>query len=130
MWRSVLPAALLLLSLPAKGPAHHAFAAEFEVSKKVTVSGTVTKMVWLNPHARFFMDVKEPTGTVQWEVLLGSPNLLIRQGLSKTFVKAGEKVTITGYKARDGKRLASARTVKLPNGQVANFGSEGDGGPE
>jgi hypothetical protein len=130
MWRSLLPAALLLVLLPAKGPAHHAFAAEFEVSKKITVTGTVTKMVWLNPHARFFMDVKEPRGVVQWEILLGSPNLLLRQGLSKTFVKPGEKVTITGYKARDGKHLASARTVKLPSGQVANFGSEGDGGPE
>jgi hypothetical protein len=76
------------------------------------------------------VDVKERERVVQWEFVLGSPNLLIRQGWSKTFVKYGDVVTITGFQARDGAHLAAARTIRFSNGQVANFGAAGDGGPE
>ena len=110
--------------------AHHAFAAEFEAHKPVTVTGTVSKVMWLNPHTRFYVDVKDPRGVTKWEFVLGSPNLLIRQGWTKDFLKNGEVITITGFQARDGSHLAAARTIRMPNGQVVTFGTAGDGGPE
>jgi hypothetical protein len=128
--RTLCVGALVLGLLPVKAPAHHAFAAEFEAHKPVTVTGTVSKVMWLNPHTRFYVDVKDPHGVIKWEFVLGSPNLLIRQGWTKDFLKNGEVITITGFQARDGSHLAAARTIRMPNGQVVTFGTAGDGGPE
>lgn len=130
IWRALCVGGILLGSLPVKAPAHHAFAAEFEAHKPVTVTGTVSKVMWLNPHTRFYVDVKDPRGVTKWEFVLGSPNLLIRQGWTKDFLKNGEVITITGFQARDGSHLAAARSIKMPNGQVVSFGTAGDGGPE
>lgn len=127
-WR-ILPLILTLAFLSSHASAHHAFAAEFSANSPVALTGTVTRMAWLNPHARVYMEVRGRQGLEQWEVVLASPNVLIRQGLEKSFVKSGEVVTVTGFRARDGSHLAAARIISWPDGRVANLGSAGDGGP-
>ena len=104
--------------------AHHSFAAEYDSTKPVTLTGTVTLVEWMNPHARFYIDVKDEKGeTVNWELELGSPNGLMRQGWTRNSLKKGDQVTITGSLAKDGSKLANARTVKLADGRSVFAGS-------
>lgn len=120
----------LMGSIAAHLNAHHAFAAEFDARSPITLTGTVTKVAWLNPHARFFVEVKDAHGqTVQWELVIGSPNMLIRQGWDRFFVKNGDAVEVRGFQAKDGSHTAAARSVRLPSGRTAYFGTAGDGGP-
>ena len=110
--------------------AHHSFVAEFDAGKPVTLVGVVTKLDWRNPHAFFYIDVKDDQGNiVNWALELGSPNALIRAGWNRDAVKVGEKVTVAGYAARDGSKLANARTVTFADGRAVFAGSSGDGGP-
>ena len=110
--------------------AHHSFEAEYDSNKPVKVSGTVTKMEWMNPHARFYVDVKDEAGKVtNWNFELGSPNVLTRQGWRRDALKAGDQVTVEGYLAKDGSNLANARRVTLPDGRKVFAGSTGEGGP-
>lgn len=110
--------------------AHHAFAAEFDSARPITLSGTVTKTEWQNPHARFYLDVRDAKGRVtHWELSLGSPNALIRQGWTRRSLQAGDMVTVTGYLARDGAHLAAARTINFADGHSVGVGPAGDGGP-
>lgn len=105
--------------------AHHSFAAEFDSTKSVSLNGTVTKVDWINPHARIYMDVTDASGAVtHWECELGSPNTLMHRGWSRNSLKPGEQVTISGWLAKDGDRAASAREVKLANGKKLFSGSE------
>src|ERR1700726_1667 len=104
--------------------AHDSFAAEYDRTKTVSLSGTVTKVEWLNPHARFYIDVKDETGKVtNWEFELGSPNGLMRQGWTRNSLKEGDVVTVDGSRAKDGANLANARTVKLADGRKVFAGS-------
>ena len=113
---------LLLCSVPML--AHHSFAAEYDSSKPVTLTGTVTNVEWMNPHARFYIDVKDEKGEVSnWELELGSPNGLMRQGWTRNSLKEGDVVTVTGSKAKDGSNLANARAVTLANGKKVFAGS-------
>ena len=90
----VLVLGLLGRATPAR--AHHSFAGEYDGTKPVTVTGTVIKSEWTNPHARFYVDTKETDGSItHWEFELGSPNLLIRYGFSRDLLKIGEDVTNT-----------------------------------
>jgi hypothetical protein len=110
--------------------AHHSFAAEYDSAKPVTLKGTVTKMEWMNPHARFYVDVKDDAGTVaNWELELGSPNGLMRRGWTRNSLKPGDSVIIEGYLAKDGSKLANARNVTLADGRKIFAGSSDDGGP-
>lgn len=120
---------LLLSAVPVL--AHHSFAAEYDEDKPIKVQGTVTKLEWTNPHARFYVDVKDQNGKVtNWNFELGSPNVLIRQGWRRTALKEGDQVTVEGYVAKDGANLANARRVTLPDGRKVFAGSaEQDGGP-
>jgi hypothetical protein len=107
--------------------AHHSFAAEYDGKKPTTLSGTVTKVEWTNPHVHFFLDVKDPTGaTAQWEFTMGAVNGLFRRGWNKEMLKPGDTVTVDGYLARDGSRLANARLVTLSDGRKMSGGTMPD----
>jgi hypothetical protein len=116
---------LALLALPAL--AHHSFEAEYDVKKTMQVTGTVTKMEWMNPHARFYVDVKDESGAViNWNFELGSPNVLRLQGWKRDSLKVGDQVTVDAYLAKDGSKMANARQVTLSDGRKVFAGSSSD----
>src|SRR5262245_2759644 len=119
------------LTLPAAALAHHSFAAEYDANKPVTLKGTVSKIEWTNPHARFYIDVKEPDGTAStWNLELASPNVLVRNGWTRKSLNIGDEVTVQGAMAKDGSKMANARNVTLATGKRVFAGSAGDGGGE
>ena len=123
---SVMLAIAIAMAVPVR--AHHSFAAEFDITKPVTFTGKVTKLEWTNPHAYVYVDVQDPqTGAVtNWAIEMGSPNFLIRLGWTRDAMKVGDVVTIEGHLARDGSRLANAKTVVMAGKKM--FGpSEGSG---
>jgi hypothetical protein len=130
--RANIAALAFVTSLFTAAPAfsHHAFLAVFDRSKPVTIHGTVTKVEWTNPHARFYIDQKDNSGkVVNWELELGSPNVLMREGWNRYSIRQGDQLTVNGYLARDGSHFASARTVQFPDGRRVFGGSSLDGGP-
>ena len=111
--------------------AHHSFAAQYDRSKPKTLTGPVTKLDWINPHARFFIDNKEADGKViNWEVELGPPAMLMRNGWTRTSLTIGASVTVNGSLAKDGSHLLNASTVTLSNGKRVFAGSSGDEEPK
>jgi len=107
--------------------AHHSFDAEYDRSKQRDFTGVVTKVEWMNPHARFYMDVKEADGKVaNWEFELGSPNGLQRSGWTRTSLKVGDKITCHGSLAKDGANLANASNLTLADGRKVGAASSGD----
>lgn len=104
-----------LVAATAPLAAHHSFAAEFDITKPVTLVGNITKIEWTNPHAYLFIDVKDPqTGAVtNWEIEMGSPNGLTRLGWTRTLLKPGDSVTIEGSMGRVKPNLANARSVVM-----------------
>jgi hypothetical protein len=110
--------------------AHHSFAAEYDAKQPITLSGTVTKLEWTNPHARFYVDVTDASGkTVNWNFELASPNVLTRSGWKRTSLKPGDKITVDGSRAKDGSLMANARAVTLADGKRIFAGSSGGDGP-
>lgn len=110
--------------------AHHAFNAEYDASKLTRWAGTVTKVEWTNPHARFYVDVKDEGGTAtNWNFELGSTVQLRRQGWSRDSLKSGDQITVEGYPAKDGAKLASAKKVTFADGHSALGGSPSDAKP-
>jgi len=128
---AVIAAAITLLVSPSPMRAHHAFAAEFDDKKPVKFNdATVTKVQLINPHSWIYVDVKMPDGSTEnWAIEAGSPNVLLRRGITKNTLKAGDKIIVDGYQAKDGSHRANGRDLKLPNGQQLFLGSSGDGAP-
>jgi hypothetical protein len=115
--RSSLLRTALAVALPLA--AHHSFEAEYDFNKTMTITGTVTKMEWMNPHAHFYVDVKGADGKVtNWNMELGALPVLIKQGWRKDSLKQGDTVTVEGYLPKDGTRaMGNARRVTLPGGK-------------
>ncbi len=113
---AVLAGTGLLLAAP--GMAHHSFATQYDSQKPVTLEGIVTKVEWMNPHARFYLDVKGADGkTTTWNLELASPNVLRRMGWSSHSLNVGDHVKVEGSMARDGTKMANARVVTLSDGK-------------
>ncbi len=133
--RRRIPAELLVLAgilLGGVRPilAHHAFAAEYDAKRKVLLTGNVTRIEWMNPHAHFFLDVRDGNGKVaNWDLELTSPNTLQRGGWTRTSLKVGDVVTVNGYLAKDGTNLAHARDIRLADGHRVLVGSAPDSVP-
>jgi hypothetical protein len=110
--------------------AHHAFAAEFDANKPVTMKGTVTKMEWVNPHVWLHMDVKRPDGKVEnWAFEAGTPNVLFRRGFTRKSLLPGAVVVVDGYQAKDGTHRANGRDITFEDGKRLFMGSSGTGAP-
>jgi len=119
-----------LLSATAPVMAHHSFAAEYDRSKPIKFTGTVTKVEWMNPHIYYYVDVKDQSGKItNYAVEGGTPNSLRRQGWGKDSLKTGDTVTVDGFQAKNGSNHVNGRTVTLPGGKRVFGGSADDGGP-
>jgi|SRR5690242_13664386 hypothetical protein len=127
----ILLASISLMAAAAPAIAHHAFAAEYDASQPVKLKGKVTKFEWLNPHARFYIDVVDEKGNVtNWNLELASPNALKRNGWTSKLLHVGDEVTVEGSRARDGSKMANAAVVILPDGQRVFSGLREEGEPK
>ena len=105
--------------------AHHSVAAQFDRNKPVTLTGPVAKLDWINPHARFLMDVKDADGKVtRWEVELSAPAMLMRRGWTRTALPIGGSVTVSGPSAKDGSKMIYANSVLLSDGKTRVFSGD------
>ena len=124
--KTLLLSAVALLAAGVVVSAHHSFAAEYDSAKPVTLKGVVSKIEWTNPHARFYIDVKDESGTHTWNLELASPNVLSRNGWTRRTLNIGDEITVQGSLAKDGSKMANARTVTLASGKRVFAGSSQD----
>lgn len=118
MNKTLCSTAAMLLLMAMRISAHHAFAAEYDANKPVTVSGTVTGFKWTNPHAWLYVDGKDDSGkVVSWHFEMGSPNGLVHRGWKREDLKEGDQVTVEAYRAKDGSNTANVRTITMPDGR-------------
>ena|SRR5437762_7942640 len=128
---SVIPVIVLFVLAAAPLLAHHAFSAEFDAKQPIKLTGTVTKMEWINPHAWIHIDVKRPDGAVEkWMIEGGTPNTLFRRGFTKNSVLPGTVIIVDGYRAKDGSMKANGRDLTLSDGRKLFLGSSGTGAPK
>ena len=125
----VLIGALMLMSAAALS-AHHSFAAEFDANQPVQLKGTVVKVEWINPHTWIHLDVKKNDGSMErWMIEGGTPNTLLRRGLTKNSLPEGTELVVDGYKAKNGSNRANGRDLTFPDGRKLFMGSSGTGAP-
>lgn len=127
---SVMAGGLIMAAVPML--AHHSFSAEYDRSQPIQLKGTVTKVEWMNPHARFYLDVKDDASgkVTNWEFELGSPNGLMRQGWTRNSLKVGDVVEVKGSRAKDGSDLVNASNVSFENGKRVLGGASSADNPE
>ena len=122
--------ALSLALAAAPLSAHHAFSSEFDADKPLQLSGAVTQTEWVNPHAWIHIDVAKPDGKIEeWMIEGGTPNTLMRRGVSRDTLKIGTEVKVTGYQAKDGSNRVNGRDITYPDGRKLFLGSTGTGAP-
>ena len=111
--------------------AHHSFAATYDATKAIRVTGPLTKVEWTNPHIYFYLDVTDEDGqTVEWACESASPGALSRRGFKRSNLSLGDTLVVDGYQAKDGANLMDARRVTLADGRIVSGASAGDGGPQ
>jgi hypothetical protein len=124
----VIGAAFLLAS--AAVSAHHSFAAEFDSNKPIQLRGTVVRVEWINPHTWIHIDVKEADGkTERWMIEGGTPNTLLRRGLTRDSLPEGTEILVDGYRAKNGSNRANGRDLTFVDGRKLFMGSSGTGAP-
>ncbi len=110
---------------------HHSFAAQYDATKAIRLTGTLVKIEWTNPHTYFYVEVKDEKGqVVRWGCEGGAPGALSRRGFKRGDLKLGDTITVDGYRAKDGSNLADARRITLADGRIVSGASAGDGGPQ
>ena len=124
-----------LLGAPLAVIAHHAFSSEFDADKPFTITGTVVRVEWVNPHSWIHVDVAQEDGTtVSWMMEGGTPNALLRRGITRTVLAVGSEVVVRGYQSKDPdcepKCRGSGRDITFTNGQKLFMGSSGTGAPK
>ena len=130
--RVMAGAACMLTLLVSTSPAsaHHAFAAEFDANQPITLRGMITRIEWINPHAWIHIDVEGEDGNVEsWRIEAGSPNTLVRRGMTRDSIPVGTEVVVFGYRHRNGSNAANGRDVTLPDGSKLFLSSPGTGAP-
>jgi hypothetical protein len=123
-----IAAVAALMTSTVRLAAHHSFAAEFDANRPLTVTGTVVRLEWTNPHARLVVEAMEDGKPVMWDFELGPPNGLMRNGWTRNSLKQGHKVTVSGFHSKTQPHIANARTVKLADGRQVFAGSSFDTG--
>ena len=119
-----------LLGGAVSAAAHHAFAAEFDAKKPISLRGTVARMEWINPHTWIHLDVKKADGTVErWMIEGGPPNALYRRGFTKDSLPVGAQIVVEGFRAKDGSMRGNGRDITFADGRKLFLGSSGTGAP-
>lgn len=129
-WIPLGAALLLVVAAASPARAHHAFAAEFDANRPVLLRGKVTKVEWVNPHAWVHMLITTPDGkTEEWMVEAGTPNTLLRRGITKQSLLPGMEIIVDGYQSKDLSRRANGRDMTFRDGRKIFMGSSGTGAP-
>jgi hypothetical protein len=123
--------AMAMMPLTPSASAHHSFAAEYDANDPVTLTGTVSKMAWINPHAWIYIVVKKSDELVEtWAVEAGPPGTLIRAGFTKQSLAPGTVIHVNGYRAKDGALRANGRDITLPDGRLLFVGGSAPDAPK